>query len=51
MSDNKDYLIDTYGRSAPDAAKFGVGAATLDGIKRATDARREQKPETDGMKR
>jgi hypothetical protein len=41
-TDNKyEILINTYGRNAPDAAEFGVGATTLDEIKQATEGRRE----------
>jgi hypothetical protein len=41
MSDiKKEILVNTYGRNAPDAAKFGVGATALEQIKQATDARR-----------
>jgi len=42
MSDiHKDVLVDNYGRNAPDAARFGVGARSLEDIQKATDARRE----------
>jgi hypothetical protein len=34
-----EILVDTYGKTAPAAAKAGVGARTLDEIKRATEAR------------
>jgi hypothetical protein len=37
---NEQVLVNVYGRNAPDAAKFGVGATTLAQIKQATDARR-----------
>jgi hypothetical protein len=41
-TDNKyEILINTYGRNAPDAAEFGVGATTLADIERATEARLE----------
>jgi hypothetical protein len=33
-----------YGKSAPDAAKAGVGARSLEQINQAIDARRNQKP-------
>jgi len=39
-----DHLTDVYGKTAPAAAKFGVGAANLAEIQEATDARRSQKP-------
>lgn len=32
-------LVSTYGRNAPDAAKFGVGAQTIEQIRDATDKR------------
>lgn len=45
-------IVDTYGTNAPDAAKFGVGATTLEQINEATRARRElvteQSNTTDG---
>jgi hypothetical protein len=37
-------LTNVYGKDAPAAAKAGVGARTLDEIKQATDARRDQRP-------
>ena len=33
-----------YGKSAPDAAKAGVGARTIEEIRQATDARRAARP-------
>jgi len=36
--------VDVYGRDAPDAAKFGVGARTLAEIEKATKARLDQRP-------
>ena len=42
MSENikqLDILVDTFGKSAPAAAKAGQGARTLDEIKQATEAR------------
>jgi hypothetical protein len=39
-----DILVNVYGRNAPDAAKFGRGATTIQQIQEATDARRAQKP-------
>jgi hypothetical protein len=41
MSDKPEILTDVYGKSAPDAAKFGVGAMSLADIKEATEAHRE----------
>lgn len=42
MSDIKtEILHDVYGKDAPNAAKAGVGARSLDEIKQATNARRE----------
>ena len=42
MTDNiKDQVrVSVYGKNAPDAAKFGKGARTLEQIRQATDARR-----------
>jgi hypothetical protein len=37
-------LINTYGTSAPDAAKFGVGTSTRHGAQEAQDARRNVRP-------
>ncbi len=36
----KDVLVNVYGKNAPAAARFGVGAKSLAEIKQATDARR-----------
>jgi hypothetical protein len=41
MPNKDEILISVYGRNAPDAAKFGIGATTLGEIERATEARRE----------
>jgi hypothetical protein len=41
MSNKDEILISVYGRNAPEAAKFGVGATTLAEIERAAEARRE----------
>lgn len=38
---------DVYGRNAPDAAKFGVGATTRAEIEKATNARRDLRPGDD----
>ena len=35
---------DVYGKVAPDAAKAGVGARSIEEIRQATDARRNAKP-------
>jgi hypothetical protein len=44
-SDKKpDILVSTYGRNAPPAAKFGVGAKNSAEIREATEARRNAKP-------
>lgn len=40
MSESNNILVDVYGRDAPDAAKFGVGAKTITDVEKATDARR-----------
>ena len=40
MSDKQEILTDVYGKSAPDAAKFDVGATNLAEIEEATQARR-----------
>lgn len=37
-------LTDVYGKGAPDAAKFGVGATDRAGVEQSTQARRDQKP-------
>jgi hypothetical protein len=37
-----EILTETYGRPAPDAAKFAVGARDRADIEKATDARRAQ---------
>jgi hypothetical protein len=36
--------VNVYGRNAPDAAKAGVGARTIEQIREATDAQRNQRP-------
>ena len=41
MSNKDEILISVYGRNAPAAARFGVGASTLREIEEATAARRE----------
>jgi hypothetical protein len=42
MSDKLKIIVDNYGSAdAPDAAKFGRGAVTLDEVKRAADLRRD----------
>ena len=38
-TEKPEILVDTYGKSAPSAAKAGQGARTLDEIKQATEAR------------
>jgi hypothetical protein len=46
MTDKSDALVSEYGRNAPDAAKFGVGATLPDqksispGVEQATAGRR-----------
>jgi hypothetical protein len=37
-------LVSVYGRDAPDAAKFGVGAQTIEQIRDAAEKRRDLKP-------
>jgi hypothetical protein len=41
MSNKDEILISVYGRNAPGAAKFGVGATALAEVQKAIDARRE----------
>jgi hypothetical protein len=43
-TEKPDVLVDVYGKTAPDAAKAGVGARTISEIREATDARRNQHP-------
>jgi hypothetical protein len=40
MTDKTEILTSKYGATAPKAAKFGVGAATLEEINQATEAAR-----------
>jgi hypothetical protein len=40
LTTNSKIIVDTYGTNAPAAAKFGVGATTLEEINQATEARR-----------
>jgi hypothetical protein len=42
-----DIIIDTYGKQAPDAAKFGKGVYDQRGAQEAQDARRALKPGID----
>jgi hypothetical protein len=45
MPDKENTLVDVYGKNAPDAAKFGVGAKTLSEVQKATDARQRASEE------
>ena len=40
MTNKPSILTDVYGKDAPAAAKFGVGARTLADVQKATGARR-----------
>jgi len=42
MSDKDEILVNTYGRNAPDAAKFGKGAKSREQVDEASAARRAQ---------
>jgi len=44
QTEKPDVLVSTYGKNAPDAAKFGVGAITRREIEEAAQARRDQRP-------
>ena len=44
VEDKLDVLVDSYGRRAPDAARFNVGIRTQEQAQAAQDARRAAVP-------